>query len=133
MSRQRPPKLLALLDGLPHYLLLEDAAGVLYALVPASFAFSPALSSEPFGARVALDRTHDQWSTAVGAARHYLYRAHHSHGFLFTPSLASRLYLLLLFFQVPCSAQQATAHQMMCRDDLDPTVSAVIRLHRWGS
>lgn len=86
--------------SIPHYLILENAAGHLFVLVPASMPERPKTAEELFSCRMLLNRSNEAWVGNLGEARHYLYPVHLSHTFLFTPNLASMLYLMLLYFQV---------------------------------
>jgi hypothetical protein len=90
-----------LLTGLPHCVVLErrdDAA--LFVLLPANA--QPLVRAQQgtggfSSLRLDLDRTNESWLDNISdGTRHYLYPIHPSRSFLFTPSLASALYLLLL-------------------------------------
>ena len=48
--------------------------------------------------QVILDRRNQEWINNIGEVRSYLYPIHNSRSFLVTPSLASSLYLLLMYF-----------------------------------
>ena len=88
-----------LLQGLPHSVLLEDAKGGFHVLLPA--ATLPMRHQQPgatFASELVLERSDQGWLQALGDVRHYLYPIHLSKAFLFTPTLASALYLLLLRF-----------------------------------
>jgi hypothetical protein len=99
VSNKRPPKVLKLLERVPHYLLLENDIGELSVLIPSTHAIRPEVESEMFATAVVFQRGNSAWLAAAGDTRHYLYPVHLSQHFLFTPTLASRLYLLLLYFQ----------------------------------
>ena len=86
--------------GIPHYLLMENALGEMFALIPASLPLRPELSTELFCSSILMDRNRDDWMRDMGESRSYVYPVHLSHTFMFTPSLASMLYLMLLYFQV---------------------------------
>uniref|UniRef100_A0A0G4G6D4 ubiquitinyl hydrolase 1 n=1 Tax=Chromera velia CCMP2878 TaxID=1169474 RepID=A0A0G4G6D4_9ALVE len=84
-----------LLQGIPHSLVLSDAHGTLNVLVPAFAVVRPRISAHPFSTELVVDRADQGWYEDLDT-RYYLYRIHVSLSFLFTPTLASGLYLLLL-------------------------------------
>lgn len=89
-----------LLRGLPHAVVLErNTDGSLFILLPAGA--KPEVTWDLGSGGLAscnleLDRTDSEWLNNLGDARHYLYPVHLSRCFLFTPTLASGMYLLLL-------------------------------------
>jgi hypothetical protein len=88
-----------LLQGLPHSVLLEDDKGRFHVLLPA--ATLPMRHQQPgatFASELVLEHSDQNWLHALGDVRHYLYPIHASKAFLFTPTLASAMYLLLLRF-----------------------------------
>jgi hypothetical protein len=88
-----------LLQGLPHCVLLEDEKGSFHVLLPA--ATLPMRHRQPgatFASELVLEHSDQSWLHALGDVRHYLYPIHASKAFLFTPTLASALYLLLMRF-----------------------------------
>jgi len=84
-----------MLQGLPSALVLENEDNELALLVPAVLPVRPLIRSEPFSTEIMFDRTNRAWLNNC-EVRHYLYPVHLSRGFLFTPTFASTLYLLLL-------------------------------------
>jgi len=101
ISNRRSNAIEKLVRGIPHSLLLESESGELAVLVPATAKPSrPKSHSTQFSNELLLDRGDSEgWNAAiVGECRHYLYRVHASHSFLFTPTFESALYLLLLRF-----------------------------------
>ena len=86
-----------LLKGLPHALVLRNAEGESFVLLPAlSKPMRLCDESEPLAAQLILGRHVTEWSDAIPGVRHYLYSIHRSGTYLSAPSLAARLYLLLL-------------------------------------
>ena len=114
MSNQRSPRVKALLHGLPHSMLLQNVAGDLFVILPAT--------AKPFRTRtkvpgaavtsrctkywkpvdswrpIALDRRDPKWIRNLGPVRHYIYEIHESKTFLLSSTLSSALYLLLFRF-----------------------------------
>lgn len=86
-----------LIKGLPHAVVLENVQGELFVLLAAI-----ALPSRPqrpgvlFSPEILLDRTDAEWNARLGDVRHFLYSIHISKAFMFSPTLASTLYLLLM-------------------------------------
>jgi hypothetical protein len=93
-----PLTLVLVPTGIPHYLLLENEVGAMFVLLPTSLPTWPTAPGELFPSRVVLHRGDAAWTRSMGGARHLVYPVHLSHAFLFTPSLAAALYLMLLFF-----------------------------------
>ena len=89
-----------LLKGLPHAVVLERSGdGALFLLLPAGA--KPEVewdvgSGGLASCNLALDRTDPTWLSNLGDVRHYLYPVHMSRRFLFTPTLAHGMYLMLL-------------------------------------
>ena len=57
--------------------------------------------SAPFSTELVMNRANVKWYATLDT-RYYLYPVHISLSFMFTPTLASALYLLLLRFQYRC-------------------------------
>lgn len=100
------PAIRDLLRGIPHALVLEDADGELFAMVPAT---AKPIRKDEVGSmsRIAqlsatsgmlLDRRDDEWigNLANLDVRHYLYPIHATLAFVSAPTLASALYLFCL-------------------------------------
>ena len=103
-----------LLEGLPHSLLLQNVAGDLFVILPATAKpfrtrtkvpgaavtarctkhWKPVKSWSP----VSLDRRDPKWIRNLGPVRHYIYEIHESKTFLLSSTLSSALYLLLFRF-----------------------------------
>ena len=108
----------ALCRGIPHAIVLRDSTGEYSILVPVTARpLRPATKNELFSSTVLLDRRSKEWAQHMqlnnsssgggsgsgsgsggGDARHFLYPVHGSLAFVFTPSLASSLFLLLMRF-----------------------------------
>lgn len=99
VSSHRCPATASLIQGLPHALMLETITGDLALLVPAATRPSRQLPSpgDMFSTGVFMDRRNDTWLHNM-PVRHYLYPIHISRLFLFPPTFASSLYLLLMRF-----------------------------------
>ena len=107
LSHRSSPGISELLRGVPHSLLLEKDGGSLSLLVSAcarprravlaagQSAAAQALS-RLFPCEVELDNNDEHWVASLGPTKAYLYPVHLSQSFLFFPSLAAALYMLLL-------------------------------------
>ena len=101
-SKPRSCKLIQkLLRGVPHGVVLEhNETGQLFVLLAASAKPGVAVRMGGGGFTtldLQLDRMDDAWSENLNPeVRHYLYPIHPSRSFMFTPTLASAMYLLLL-------------------------------------
>ena len=92
-----PTRLAALLAGLPHALYLRDEEGGEAVLLPAiAKPCRLAPTGQPLAAQLLLARHAPGWAEALPGVRHYLYPLHRTGAYLAPPSLAARLYLLLL-------------------------------------
>ena len=88
-----------LLGTISHFIVLQNADKDLFILVP-SCALPRRLSTDGshLSVQVILDRRNKDWNNNIGEVRSYLYPIHNSQSFLVTPSLASSLYLMLMYF-----------------------------------
>ena len=95
VSNVRQPLVIALLQGVPHSLVLSDVNESFSLLVPSLNVVRPQIDSAPFSTELVLFRSDRKWYNILDT-RYYLYPVHVSLSFLFTPTLASALYLLYL-------------------------------------
>lgn len=88
-----------LLGTISHFIVLQNADNDLFVLVP-SCALPRRLhiDGSHLSVQVILDRRNQDWINNIGEVRSYLYPVHNSRSFLVTPSLASSLYLMLMYF-----------------------------------
>lgn len=88
-----------LLGSISHFIVLQNADNDLFVLLP-SCALPRRLHSDGshVSVQVMLDRRNKDWINNIGEVRSYLYPIHNSRSFLVTPSLASSLYLMLMYF-----------------------------------
>ncbi len=88
-----------LLGTIAHYIVLQNSDNDLFVLMP-SCALPRRLhvDGSHLSVQVILDRRNKDWNNNIGEVRSYLYPIHNSQSFLVTPSLASSLYLMLMFF-----------------------------------
>jgi len=88
-----------LLGTISHFIVLQNADKDLFVLIP-SCALPRRLhiDGSHLSVQVILDRRNQDWINNIGEVRSYLYPIHNSRAFLVTPSLASSLYLLLIYF-----------------------------------
>ena len=96
VSNQRSNLTTKLMRGIPHSLLLSTTNGELHLLVPVLHPVRPMIMSNPFSTELVMNRLlNPDWYSAL-EAKYHLYSIHVSMSFLFSPTLASSLYLLLL-------------------------------------
>ena len=88
-----------LLGTISHFIVLQNEDKDLFVLIP-SCALPRRLHMDGshLSVQVILDRRNTEWINNIGEVRSYLYPIHNSRSFLVTPSLASSLYLLLMYF-----------------------------------
>jgi hypothetical protein len=88
-----------LLGAISHFIVLQNAENDLFVLMP-SCALPRRLHSDGshLSVQVVLDRRNQDWINNIGEVRSYLYPVHNSRSFVVTPSLASSLYLMLMYF-----------------------------------
>ena len=98
ISNERSALTSKLISGLPHSLLLSNANGEVMVLVPCIHPVRPTIGTAPFSTELVLNRANKEWNDAVQDVRYHLFPVHVSLSFMFTPSLSSALYLLLLRF-----------------------------------
>jgi hypothetical protein len=88
-----------LLGTISHFIVLQNEDNDVFVLVP-SCALPRRLyvDGSHLSVQVILDRRNEDWIKNIGEVRSYLYPVHNSRSFLVTPSLASSLYLMLMYF-----------------------------------
>ena len=88
-----------LLGDVSHFIVLQNAENDLFVLMPGC-ALPRRLHTDGsrLSVQVILDRRNNEWIDNIGEVRCYLYPIHNSRAFLVTPSLASSLYLMLMYF-----------------------------------
>lgn len=88
-----------LLGTISHFIVLQNAENDLFILMPGC-ALPRRLHNDGsrLSVQVILDRRNKEWIENIGEVRCYLYPIHNSRAFLVTPSLASSLYLMVMYF-----------------------------------
>jgi hypothetical protein len=88
-----------LLGTTSHFIVLQNPDNDLFILMP-SCALPRRLhvDGSHLSVQVILDRRNQEWIDNIGEVRSYLYPVHNSRSFLVTPSLASSLYLMVMYF-----------------------------------
>ena len=134
-----------LIAGIPHAIVLRGGAGDFSVLVPATARpLRPATKNDLFSSTVLLDRRARDWAAAMGGAggaggaggegdtRHFLYPVHGSLAFLFAPSLASTLFLLVMrFMNRQYDRVFAMAESVVSDTELSPVEAQVVRGPVW--
>ena len=96
ISNHRCGPTVALLQGLPQSLLLEDENHQMFIIVPSICKPTRPEVSGAFSTKVLLDRNDKDWLSNLGDVRHYLYPVHLTREFLFASTLSQSMYLLLM-------------------------------------
>jgi thiol-disulfide isomerase/thioredoxin len=97
ITNARSDTAVELLHGIPHSLLLSNANGELQVLVPSFPPARPSIMSRPFSTELVLIREDRKWRKPLDQP-YFMFPVHISLSFLYSTTLASALYLLLLRF-----------------------------------
>ena len=95
VSNARSEDLARISAGIPHSLIMSNDNGELSMLVPCVNVARPTIASAPLSTELVLERNNLYWLEMM-ETRYFLYPIHVSLSFVFTPTLASALYLMLL-------------------------------------
>ena len=88
-----------LLGDIAHFIVLRNDDNDLFVLMPGcALPRRLHVGGAHLSVQILLDRRNKEWIENMSEIRCYLYPIHTSRAFLFTPSLASSIYLLLLHF-----------------------------------
>ena len=89
----------SLLGSIAHFIVLQNEDNDLFVLIPGC-ALPRRLHNDGshLSVQIILDRRNQEWIDNIGEVRCYLYPIHNSRSFLITPSLASSMYLMVLYF-----------------------------------
>jgi hypothetical protein len=118
-----------LLGSISDFIVLQNADNDLFVLIPGC-ALPRRLHTDGrrLSVQVILDRRNQEWIDNIGEVRCYLYPVHNSRSFIVTPSLASSLYLMLLYFMTgsyqnvfkmieSCVSEELTAEEVSVSPD----------------
>ncbi len=97
ITNERTDTAVELLRGIPHSLLLSNANSELQVLVPSFPPARPSVATRPFSTELVLVREDRSWRSCLDQP-YFMYPVHISLSFLYSTTLASALYLLLLRF-----------------------------------
>ena len=95
ITNERNQMTTELLAGMPHSLLLSNSNGEMSVLVPTVPPCRPNILMVPFSTELVLNRSDKSWYAAAENP-YYVYPVHVSLSFLYSTTLASALYLMLL-------------------------------------
>jgi hypothetical protein len=88
-----------LLGSISHFIVLQNAENDLFVLIPGcALPRRLHVNGSHLSVQVILDRRNQEWIDNIGEVRCYLYPVHNSRSFLVTPSLASSMYLMVMYF-----------------------------------
>jgi hypothetical protein len=88
-----------LLGSIDHFIVLQNADKDLFVMMPGcALPRRLHVDGTRLSVQVILDRRNQEWIDNIGEVRCYLYPIHNSRSFLVTPSLASSMYLMVMYF-----------------------------------
>jgi len=88
-----------LLGSIDHFIVLQNEDNDLFVLIPGcALPRRLHVDGSHLSVQVLLDRRNQEWINNMGEIRCYLYPVHSSKSFLITPSLASSMYLMVMYF-----------------------------------
>ena len=88
-----------LLGSIDHFIVLQNEDNDLFVLIPGcALPRRLHVDGSHLSVQVLLDRRNQEWINSMGEIRCYLYPVHSSKSFLITPSLASSMYLMVMYF-----------------------------------
>ncbi len=88
-----------LLGSIDHFIVLQNEDNDLFVLIPGcALPRRLHVDGSYLSVQVLLDRRNQEWINNMSEIRCYLYPVHSSKSFLITPSLASSMYLMVMFF-----------------------------------
>jgi hypothetical protein len=115
-----------LFGNVAHFIVLQNADNDLFVLVPGC-ALPRRLHQDGshLSVQIILDRRNQEWIDNMGEIRCYLYPVHNCRAFLMTPSLASSMYLMVLYFITgayqdvfrmveSCVSEELSAEEVCC-------------------
>ena len=110
-----------LLGTISHFIVLQNSENDLFVLMPGC-ALPRRLHTDGsrLSVQVILDRRNQEWIDNIGEVRCYLYPVHNSRSFLVTPSLASSLYLLVMYFITGAYQEVFKMVESCVSEDLNP-------------
>lgn len=88
-----------LLGSIDHFIVLQNEDNDLFVLIPGcALPRRLHVDGSHLSVQVLLDRRNQEWINNMSEIRCYLYPVHSSKSFLITPSLASSMYLMVMYF-----------------------------------
>jgi hypothetical protein len=120
-----------LLGSISHFLVLQNAENDLFVLMPGcALPRRLHIDGSHLSVQVILDRRNQEWIDNIGEVRCYMYPIHNSRSFLVTPSLASSMYLMVMYFITgsypevfkmveSCVSEELTAEEKQIFDQLE--------------
>jgi hypothetical protein len=122
-----------LLGSISHFIVLQNSENDLFILMPGC-ALPRRLNTDGsrLSVQVILDRRNQEWIDNIGEVRCYLYPIHNSRSFLVTPSLASSLYLMVMYFITGAYQEVFKMVESCVSEDLSPEEVSFILLFAIG-
>lgn len=122
-AREMVEKLLGTID---HFIVLQNEDNDLFVLVPGcALPRRLHVDGSHLSVQVLLDRRNQEWINNMGEIRCYLYPVHSSKSFLITPSLASSMYLMVMYFITGAYQEVYKMVESCVSEDLTPEESQI--------
>lgn len=110
-----------LLGSIDHFIVLQNEDNDLFVLIPGcALPRRLHVDGSHLSVQVLLDRRNQEWINNMGEIRCYLYPVHSSKSFLITPSLASSMYLMTMFFITGAYQEVYKMVESCVSEDLTP-------------
>jgi hypothetical protein len=110
-----------LLGSIDHFIVLQNEDNDLFVLIPGcALPRRLHIDGSHLSVQVLLDRRNQEWINNMGEIRCYLYPVHSSKSFLITPSLASSMYLMTMFFITGAYQEVYKMVESCVSEDLTP-------------
>jgi len=110
-----------LLGSIDHFIVLQNEDNDLFVLIPGcALPRRLHVDGSHLSVQVLLDRRNQEWIGNMGEIRCYLYPVHSSKSFLITPSLASSMYLMTMFFITGAYQEVYKMVESCVSEDLTP-------------
>jgi len=122
-AREMVEKLLGTID---HFIVLQNEDNDLFVLIPGcALPRRLHVDGSHLSVQVLLDRRNQEWINNMGEIRCYLYPVHSSKSFLITPSLASSMYLMVMYFITGAYQEVYKMVDSCVSEDLTPEESQI--------
>lgn len=119
-----------LLGSIDHFIVLQNEDNDLFVLIPGcALPRRLHVDGSHLSVQVLLDRRNQEWLNNIGEIRCYLYPVHSSKSFLITPSLASSMYLMVMYFITGAYQEVYKMVESCVSEDLTSEEVCVTHIH----